>query len=181
MKNESVSSEKRTRKRPPIKAGILLAALEFVIGAALLLTMVLVLGNQVNRNLHAGELAEAAFSAMANADQCREAEARELRKYYGIAEEDVEEFALRLPVSNMDAAELCVVKCASDQGAQTVAAAMQKRLDSQIGLFENYGVEQMKLLRAARIVTAGPYAALIIDEKASDAEAALKKAVKKNP
>ena len=39
--------------------------------------------------------------------------------------------------------------------------------------------ELVEAIRAARIVTAGPYAALIIDEKASDAEVALKRAVKR--
>ena len=176
---------RRSVRRPaadakqPVKAWIRLVLLEIGLAVVLTVTIILVLGNQVDRSRSAAELADAAIGAMANADQCREAEAWELKKYYGIAEEDVEEFALRLPVSNMDAAEICVVKCADDEGAQTVAAVMKKRLDSQISLFENYGVEQMKLLRAARVVTAGPYAALIIDEKAANAEAAFKKAVKR--
>ena len=180
MKETSTPVEfvEKPAKKPPLRAGVLLAMLELAVGAALILTVFLVLRNQVNRNLHAAELAEAAFGAMANADQCREAEGWELRKYYGIAEEDVEEFVLKLPVSNMDAAELCVVKCATEQGAQAVSEAMQKRLAGQISLFENYGVEQMKLLTAARVLTVGHYAALIIDEHADDAEAALKKAVR---
>ena len=183
-RNPSTETRRSVRRpaadtKRPVKAWILLVLLELGLAAVLTVTIILVLGNQVDRSRHASDLADAALGAMANADQCREAQSWELKKYYGIAEEDVEEFALRLPVSNMDAAELCVVKCATDEGAQTVAAAMKKRLDSQISLFENYGVEQMKLLRAARVVTAGPYAAIIIDEKASDAEAALKKAVKR--
>ena len=167
----------RAEKKPPVKASLLLIALELAVAAALILTILLVLGNQVNRKRSAAELAEAAFGAMANAEQCREAQGWELKKYYGIGEEDVEELVLWLPVSNMDAAELCVVKCASDEGAQSAAAAMKKRLSEQISLFENYGVEQMKLLNAARVYTAGPYAALIIDEKAGDAEAAVRKLV----
>ena len=156
-------------------SGWLLAALEIVVGAALILTIFLVLRNQVDRTRSASELSEAALGSMVNKDQCREAEGWELRKYYGISEEDVEEFVLRLPVSNMDAAELCVVKCATDEGAESVAALLKKRLEDQISLFENYGVEQMKLLNAARVVTAGPYAALIIDERADDAAAAVLK------
>ena len=156
-----------------VKAGWLLAGLEIAVGAALIIIMILVLGNQVNKNRTVDELGAAALGAMTNADQCREAEGWELRKYYGIAEEDVQAFFLQLPVSNMDAAELCVVKCAGEDGARTVAEAMKKRLESQIGLFENYGVEQMKLLNAARAFSVGPYAVLIIDESADDAAAAV--------
>lgn len=156
-------------------SGWLLAALELAVGAALILTVFLVLRNQVDRNRSALELSEAALGAMANKDQCRAAEGWELRKYYGISEEDVEEFVLWLPVSNMDAAELCVVKCATDEGAESAAALLQKRLEDQISLFENYGVEQMKLLNAANVVTAGPYAVLVIDERADDAAAAVLK------
>ena len=156
-------------------SGWLLAALEIAVGAALILTIFLVLRNQVDRKRSAIELSEAALGAMANKDQCREAEGWELKKYYGISEEDVEEFVLWLPVSNMDAAELCVVKCASDEDAESVAELLQKRLKDQISLFENYGVEQMKLLNAARVVNVGPYAVLIIDEQADDAAAAVMK------
>ena len=173
MMKEAFSSDRNAPDKRSVKAGILLAVLEFAVGAALLLTIFLVLRNQVNRDLSAEELADTALGAMTNADQCRSAEAWELKKYYGIAEEEAAEFSLRLPVSNMDAAELCVVKCAGEEGARSAAEAMKKRLASQIGLFENYGVEQMKLLNAARVFTVGPYAVLIIDESAGDSAAAV--------
>ncbi len=161
--------------KKPMKAWIGLAILEFAVGAALLLTIFLAIRNQVDRKRTAAELAEAASGALANGEQSRDAEAWELRKYYGIPEEDVEEFVLRLPATNMDAAELCIVKCRSDEAARSVAEAMKKRREEQIGLFENYGVEQMKLLNAARTFSVGPYAVLIIDERADDAAAAVLK------
>lgn len=164
--------------RKPFKAWIGLTLLELAVAAALIVTMVLVLGNQVNRGLGAAEIAATAFSAMKNGEQTRPAEAWELKKYYGIAEEDVEDFSLRLPVSNMDAAELCVLKCASDDAASRTVSTLKKRLDEQISLFENYGVEQMKLLTKARAFSTGPYAVLVIDEAAGDAEAAVKSFVK---
>ena len=159
--------------KKPMKAWIGLALLEIAVGAALLVTIFLSLGSQVDRKRTAAELAEAAAGALANGEQSRDAEAWELRKYYGISEEDVEEFVLHLPATNMDAAELCVVKCGSDEAARTVAEAMKKRREEQISLFENYGVEQMKLLNAARAFSIGPYAVLIIDENADDAAAAV--------
>ncbi len=161
--------------KKPMKAWIGLAILEFAVGAALLVTIFLALRNQVDRKRTAAELAEAAAGALANGEQSRIAEAWELRKYYGILEEDVEEFVLRLPATNMDAAEFCIVRCRSDEAARSVAEAMKKRREEQIGLFENYGVEQMKLLNAARTFSVGPYAVLIIDERADDAEAAILK------
>ena len=186
--NDSIKNSRTEREagavnpyedRKPFKAWIGLTLLELAVAAALMVTMVLVLGNQVDRDKSAAEIAGTAFTAMKNGTETRAAEAWELKKYYGIAEEDVVEFSLRLPVSNMDAAELCVLKCASDDAASRAVSTLKKRLDEQISLFENYGVEQMKLLTKARAFSSGPYAILVIDEAAGDAEAAVKKFVKR--
>ena len=115
---------KQPVKKRPLKARIGLILLELGIAAVLTVTIILVLRNQIDRGRSASELADAALGAMTNADQCREAESWELKKYYGLTEDEVEEFVLRLPVSNMDAAELCVVKCASDEGAQLMLVAL---------------------------------------------------------
>ena len=160
------------------KYGLLLLLLELGVVCALALTVFLVLRNQVDRDKTPAELADAARTAQKNADSMRPAEDWELLKYYGIAAEEVEDFVLFLPASNMDAAELCVVKCSDDGSAAAALKNLRERLAEQTGLFENYGVEQMKLLDKARVFSIGPYAVFVSDEAAGDAEAAVRRAVK---
>ena len=154
-----------------LKSGHLLILLEILVAAALVLTNDLVLGNQVDRGRTADALAAAAESAMADVSRTRDGKGWELLKYYGIDEDGTDGFRLLLPETNMDAAELCVVKCRDEASARAAAAAMKARLEEQVRLFEHYGVEQMKLLNAARVFSTGPYAVLIIDTRAGDAAA----------
>ncbi len=159
--------------------GLLLLLLELGVLCALMLTVLLVLRNQVDRGKTPAELADAARAVQKNADSMRPAEDWELLKYYGIGAEEAEDLVLFLPASNMDAAELCVLKFADDDAAASALKNLRKRHREQISLFENYGMEQMKLLDQARVFSVGPYAVLISDEAAGDAEAAIRRAARK--
>jgi cytidylate kinase len=98
-----------------------------------------------------------------------------LRKYYGLDAAELTDFSLCLPSSNMDAAELLIVVMQDESQAESVRKAMETRLANQIGVFESYGVDQMRLLNQAEIITEGRYAVFICAENSAKAGAAVKR------
>lgn len=92
-----------------------------------------------------------------------------IRRLYGLQPADYEGIALWYPVTNMGAEEILLVKLADMSQQETVLAAMEARVESQIAVFEGYGPEQVSLLESAVTDVQGNYLLLIVHPNAEAA------------
>ena len=100
------------------------------------------------------------------------AEARMVKRFYGLNPKDYEGAVLYAPVDNMDAHELFLVKLKDDTQKKTVKDAIEERLDTQLKSFEGYGAEQTALLEKHVLSVKGNYVLYIVGEYAEDAREA---------
>lgn len=102
---------------------------------------------------------------------------RELKRYYGLNAKDYEDVMLYYTNQTMGVEELLLVKLKSKEDAAKVEAAVGERLDTQIGNFEGYGAEQVKLLKSACRKTRGNYVFLAVSTHAEKIEKAFIKSL----
>lgn len=67
--------------------------------------------------------------------------AMKLRALYGLSENDYEEVVLYVPASNMDAQEMLIIRCKTEEQTETVKVSAEKRIAYLRTIFESYGVE----------------------------------------
>lgn len=103
---------------------------------------------------------------------------QELKRYYGLNDNDFEEVVLCIPDDVMGVNELLIVRLKDDSQAEAVMEAAQKRLDTQTESFEGYGAEQTKLLKSAVLDKRGSYVFMAVGKNAEKACRALKKSLK---
>ncbi|MBC5786842.1 MULTISPECIES: DUF4358 domain-containing protein [Clostridiaceae] len=84
--------------------------------------------------------------------------ANDLRRYYGLNEEDYDGCILYRSISPMDVDELLIVKMKDSSQKETLETAVENRLETQKKSFEGYGVEQTALLSDAVFEFKGDYA-----------------------
>lgn len=101
-----------------------------------------------------------------NTEGMEEGTNRKLKKFYGLNASDYEGTALYAPVSNMDAEELLVVKLKDSSQAESVQAAVEKRLQTQKDSFEGYGIEQFALLEDSVLDVRGNYILYVVHKDA---------------
>lgn len=103
----------------------------------------------------------------------KEAENRMVKRLYGLDPSSFEECTLYYPATNMGAEELLLVKLADTSQQETVADAVEKRLQTQRNTFEGYGVEQFDLLTNHYVLQVqGNYALFVVGEFSTDAQKA---------
>lgn len=103
------------------------------------------------------------------------AEARMVKRFYGLNPGDYESVVLYAPADNMDAKELLIVKVKDSAQREEVEDAIAQRLDTQLKSFEGYGAEQTALLEAHVLKSKGNYVVYIVHEHAQEAGAAFEK------
>ena len=141
------------------------------IAAALILILFLVWcvkANDVRNDIPIAEMKNSLLLKASDPDHMKEAGAMKLKALYGLASNDYEEVLLYIPVSNMDAEEMLLIRCRDKEQLKTVEEAMNQRIDYQTGIFESYGVDQMALIRQAKIVPKGLYCLYVCDKNSSD-------------
>lgn len=84
-----------------------------------------------------------------------------VKRLYGLDPADFEGLIFYAPVTNMDAEELIIVKLADTAQRDTVEAALQKRLASQLSVFDGYGAEQTDMLNKSHVYVSGNYAIFV--------------------
>ena len=115
----------------------------------------------------------AAVTAEADLSGTKEGTVQMIRRLYGIDPAAYEQCALYYPSTNMGAEELLLVKLKDPADAETLIAAAEKRLETQLNVFEGYGVEQTALLTDhARIEAQGNYFLFIVNAAADAAVSA---------
>ena len=169
-----------TRKDNYINESIKKAFIVAEIAAAVCIILLIVFtgGKRVRDDISLDELKTAAAEVYGSSLNVRDAQDRELKKYYGLNAGDYKDIYLALPASNMDAAEILIIVMNGKEQAGQVKEAMNARLEAQINAFESYGVEQMDLLNNAVIETEGRYAFFISAKNASDIREALERLIR---
>ena len=94
-----------------------------------------------------------------------------LKKYYGLNPEDYEDVVLYVPLTNMDAEELLIIRLADTSQSEAVEEAIRSRQESQIGIYENYAPEQLALCEQAVIDACGNYILYVVHENAPEIDA----------
>ena len=94
---------------------------------------------------------------------------RKFKKFYGLNAGDYDGVVLYAPLSNMDAEELLIVKLKNSSQAETVRAAIEKRLETQKSSFEGYGIEQYDLLENHILDIRGNYILYVVHSDANKA------------
>ena len=171
----SVSGRSGRPSRTTDRTHIFLILAEAAAAVFILAAVILTSGRRIRNDVTLSELETAVFSEIGEGNAFSPRDAMALRKYYGLDAAELTDFSLCLPSSNMDAAELLIVVMKDESQAENIRKAMETRLANQIGVFESYGVDQMRLLNQAEIITEGRYAVLICAENAAKAGAAVKR------
>ena len=171
----SVSGRSGRPSRTTDRTHIFLILAEAAAAVFILAAVILTSGRRIRNDVTLSELETAVFSEIGEGNAFSPRDAMALRKYYGLAADELTDFSLCLPSSNMDAAELLIVVMKDESQAENIRKAMETRLENQIGVFESYGVDQMRLLNQAEIITEGRYAVFICAENAAKAGAAVKR------
>ena len=84
------------------------------------------------------ESVSAAVSSSIRTDKCIKDSERYLKKYFGLNADDYDGVLIYIPATNMYANEVLLIKLKDTSQADTVSAAIEKRIDSQINIFEGY-------------------------------------------
>ena len=171
----AAASEYGSRARTADRTHICLILAEAAAAVFILAAVILTSGRRVRNDVSLPELEKAVFSELGEENAFAPRDAMALRKYYGLDAAELSDFSLYLPSSNMDAAELLIIVMQDQSQAERIRAAMETRLKNQIGVFESYGVDQMRLLNQAELITEGRYAIFICAENSAKAGAAVKR------
>ncbi len=145
--------------------------IKIVLVAALLVFIILDMANDPISSAKIETVAENVVKA-ADFQGMEQAEARMVKRFYGLNPKDYEGAVLYAPVDNMDAHELFLVKLEDVSQMQSVQDAIEERLDTQLKSFAGYGAEQTALLEKHVFQKKGNYALYVVGEHAEDARKA---------
>ena len=101
-----------------------------------------------------------------------------LRKLYYISKNEVEDFILYAPKSNMDANEVLVLKGKSEEVIQQLKVKVEGRIKKQSDSFNSYRPEEYDIISNRVLDIKGKYLILIISKDAATIEAAINKEFK---
>ena len=94
--------------------------------------------------------------------------AAQLDRYYGITEDQVEEFAGGINNTGVVMDEIVLIKAKDDAAASAVKTALENRLTSKLNENKNYNPEQAAIIEQCSVEQNGLYVSLIIAENASE-------------
>jgi hypothetical protein len=120
-------------------------------------------------SLSANHVSQAAFSSVqeavisqADASNMQQADSQMIRRLYGLDPTDYEDILLYCPTTNMGAEELLLVKLKDTSQQDTVTAAIEKRVATQMDSFDGYGVDQYDMLEKSVTEVQGNYILLVV-------------------
>lgn len=100
-----------------------------------------------------------------------------VRRLYGLDPNDYEGISLYYPDSNMGAKEFLIVKMSDTSQFEAVEAAMNERVETQLGIFKGYAPAQYAMVENYELCHAGNYALLVISDDPQAAVKAFKKSL----
>ena len=101
----------------------------------------------------------------------------DLNRFYGIAAEDVKDFAGGINNSGVDQEEIVMIEAANAEAAGRVMTALNNRLQSKLNETKNYNPEQYAIVEDASVDQNGNYVSLFISENADAMKADYLKAI----
>lgn len=148
---------------------------EILATVVLVLFIILCVNRDVRDDVSLNDMKKTLVELSAHPEKMNEAGAMKLKAIYGLSANDYQEVALYIPESNMDAQEMLLVHCSSEEQTKEVEAAMKKRIEDLKNLFESYGTEQMGIINKAAVKTKGLYCLYVCDENSSKIRSAFEK------
>lgn len=161
---------------PKIQEKIPYHYIKYGLSALLLLFIILDLANDPVSSAGIETVAENVARA-AEFQGMEQAEARMVKRFYGLNPKDYEGAVLYAPIDNMDAHEMFLVKLKDNGQKKQVERAIEERLDTQLKSFEGYGAEQTALLKKHVFLEKGNFVLYVVGEHASDAQEAFIKSL----
>jgi len=101
-----------------------------------------------------------------------------LRKLYYINKNEVEDFILYAPKSNMDANEVLILKAKNEEDIEQLKVKVEERIKKQSDSFKNYRPEEYDIISNRVLDIKGKYLILIISSESEKIEAAINKEFK---
>jgi len=102
-----------------------------------------------------------------------EGDALKLKKLYYINKNDIENFILYAPKTNMDANEILILKAKSETDLEELKTKVQGRIEKQSSSFKSYRPEEYEIINNKVLETKGQYLILIISSESRDIKAAI--------
>lgn len=93
---------------------------------------------------------------------------KSLRRYFGISIDDVEDYILYLPKTNMDVEELLILKVDDISKIDAIDEAIESRINKQLQNFNGYGVNQTALLENYEIKIKDKYVFYTVSKDAQN-------------
>ncbi|MEG0307624.1 MAG: DUF4358 domain-containing protein [Clostridium sp.] len=104
-----------------------------------------------------------------------EGDALKLRKLYYINKNDVEEFILYSPKTNMDANEILILKAKSEKDVDELKSKIEGRVEKQSNSFKSYRPEEYEIISDRVLEVKGEYLILIISKDSKEIKTAIDK------
>lgn len=157
-------------------SGIPYHYIKYALAAVLLIFVILDMVNDPVSSAKIETVAENVVKA-AEFQGMEVAEARMVKRFYGLNPKDYEGAVLYAPIDNMDAHEMILVKLKDSSQKKQVQDAILERLDTQLKSFQGYGAEQTALLNKHVLLERGNFVLYVVGEHASDAQEAFVKSL----
>lgn len=148
----------------PIRIGMVVILLAFII--------LLQIGNK-NSNSTLNAVTDSVIKSI-KVDGMEESSNRLFKKFYGLNANDYEGVTLYVPITNMNAEELLIIKLKDRFQAESVTKAINSRLETQKSSFEGYGIEQFDLLENHILDVQGNFILYIVHPDAAKADQAFR-------
>lgn len=120
---------------------------------------------------------ESAVVKAASDKEMEKADARGLKRLYGLNVKELEDVSLYYTQATMGVNELLLVRTEDEEALDLVETAVKTRNETQIENFEGYGAEQVELLDEAIVKKKGRYLLYIVSPKAEKVEQAFNKSL----
>ena len=101
----------------------------------------------------------------------------DLNRFYGIAAEDVKEFAGGINNSGVNQEELVMVLATDSDAASRIATALVNRQNSKLNETKNYNPEQYAIIEKCTVDTDNNYVSMFLSANAEQMKADYKKAI----
>ena len=93
-------------------------------------------------------------------------DASKLDRYYGIAAEEVSEFAGCVSNSGTNQEEVILIKAADDAAAERIQGVLEQKYQSKLNENKNYNPEQAAMIEKCSVERSGLYVSMIISPEA---------------
>lgn len=98
-------------------------------------------------------------------DNMEKGNQKSLRKIYGINPDDLDEFIIYIPKSNMEVEEMLILKVKNKENIDNIKENIEDRVDRQIKNFDGYGIEQVESLNEYKFKIKDNYILYAVSEK----------------